>query len=68
MHTIAEDHVLQSTQTASHRFRSGFAIAATSPPAAQLSGQVISLLQGQLGCPRGVFFCARVSTSISSGV
>jgi hypothetical protein len=28
MHTIAEDHVLQSTQTASHRFRSGFAIAA----------------------------------------
>ncbi len=56
MHTIAEDHVLQSTQTASHRFRSGFAIAATSPPAAQLSSQVIGLLQGQLSCHIGVFF------------
>jgi len=55
MDTIAEDHVLQSTQAAGQGFRPGFAITTPSPPARQLRRQVIGFLQGEFG-GRGVFF------------
>lgn len=47
VHTIAEDHVLQSTEPAGQGFRPGFAVTAPSPPAGQFRRQVIGLLQRQ---------------------